>query len=462
MKLIYLASEVAPFIKTGGLADVMQALPSKMAELGHEVSVILPKYDTIKLKYLEKIVYVDSIEMNNEIYNLVKYPDDKINYYFIENKNFYERGHIYGDIDEDVQYANFCEVVLKFMKKREMRADIVHCNDWQTGPFPYFLKTRYKHDPFFWDFRVVYSIHNLMYQGRFNNYSFNKLGYDMNRYSLNFMEIGIEYADIVNTVSPTYANEIKYPYFAEGLEWITNNKKIYGILNGIDYNVFNPNNNSNIFNYSGSIEKFKKENKKLLFERFNLEYSNDFSISLVSRLVEGKGLDLIVSRIEEILKHDAVKIFILGSGNSHYENYFNYLASKYYDKFKVYIGYSEELADLMYAGSDLFIMPSRYEPCGLSQMIAMRYGTVPLVRLTGGLKDSVIPFNIITKEGNGFGFESFNADDMLHTIRYAQRIYYDEKEDWNNLVIKNFNLDNSWNKSAVEYENLYKIAKTTP
>ena len=463
MKIIYLSSEAAPFIKTGGLGDVMQALPTKMAELGNDVTVILPKYDIIKLKYLEKIEFVDSIEYNGEIYNLVKYPDEKIKYYFIENRTLYERGHIYGDLDEDVQYAMFCEIVLKFIRKLEIRSDIIHCNDWQTGPFAYFLKTRYKHDPFFWDTRVVYTLHNLMYQGKFNDYSFKKIGYDINRYSLNFMEIGIEYSDIVNTVSPTYAEEIKYPYFSEGLEFLTNNKQIYGILNGIDYETFDPKTTQNIFKYNNNLKEFKVKNKEKLLEKFEFCNKNDdMIISLVSRLVEGKGLDLLVSKIEEILKNDAVKIIILGSGNRHYEDYFNYLAYKYKDKFKVYIGYSEELANLIYAGSDLFLMPSRYEPCGLSQMLSMRYGTIPLVRLTGGLKDTVIPYNIITGEGNGFAFESFNADDMLYTIRYAQRIYYDHRQNWDYLVEKNFNIDNSWNKSALEYIKLYEKAQKTP
>lgn len=420
MNIMYLASEAVPFVKTGGLADVMYALPKKISQMGNNVTVIIPKYDTIKLEYLEKIRYVDTLELNGEVYNLVQYPDNDITYYFIENRRYYERGHLYGDFDEDAVYANFCEVVLRFMKKLNLQMDIVHCNDWQTGPFAYFLKTRYKHDPFFWDTRVVYTIHNLMYQGKFNNFSFKHLGYDDVSYNLNFMEIGLIYSDLVNTVSPSYAQEIKYPYYSEGLEWITNNREIHGILNGIDYDLFNPNTND--------ILRYKKEHKAKLLEYFGLPKTNEMVISLISRLVEGKGLDLLVARIEEVLKEDSVKLLILGSGVGYYEDFFNYLTNKYPDKIKVYIGYNEQLAELMYKGSDLFLMPSRYEPCGLSQMIAMRYGTVPLVRETGGLRDTVKPFNIITKEGNGFSFECFNADDMLHTIRYAQNIYYDEKK----------------------------------
>ena len=261
MKIVYLASEVAPFFKTGGLADVMGALPKKMQELGHEVSIIMPKYDKIPVKYLEKLEWVARLESHGDIFNLVKYPDDKINYYFIENKALYERGHVYGDNDEDIQYAMFSELELRFLKEINLQPDILHCNDWQTGPVPYFLNVRYNNDPFYWDMRTVYSIHNLMYQGRFSKYSFERMGYDIGGYDLNFMEIGIGYADVVNTVSPTYAEEIKYPYFAEGLEWITNTKKIYGILNGIDVDEFDPEKNPDVIPFNKDSLDKKKENK---------------------------------------------------------------------------------------------------------------------------------------------------------------------------------------------------------
>lgn len=464
MKIVYLASEVYPFFKTGGLADVMFSLPKKMDELGHDVYVLMPKYDKIALKYLEKISFVDRIEINGEIINLVEYDNKEngIKYLFIENKNFYERGRVYGDFDEDYQYALFCEASLIFLRRREIQADILHCNDWQTGPIPYFLKTRYKHDPFFWDTRVVYSIHNLMYQGRFNDYSFSKLGYNINKNNINFMEIGLVYSDVINTVSPTYAEEIKYKYFAEGLENLTSQKQIYGILNGIDYNLYDPMNTKNIIPYNSNDISKKLENKRKLQEKFAFEKNDVILISIVSRLVEGKGLDLVSARLEEILKYDAVQIVILGSGASIYEDYYRYLEKVYPHKFKAYIGYSEEVANLIYAGSDLFLMPSRYEPCGLSQMIAMRYGTIPLVRETGGLKDSVLPYNFYNSEGNGFTFTNFNADDMLYTIRLAEHVYYDFKDIWNMLVKRNMELDYSWDKSAREYEKLYKYAKTTP
>ena len=385
MKIVYLASEVFPFFKTGGLADVMYVLPKEMQELGHKVSIIMPKYDKIPLKYLEKMEWVARLESHGDIFNLVKYPDDKIDFYFIENKALYERGRVYGDNDEDVQYAMFSELALRFLKEIDLQPDILHCNDWQTGPVPYFLNVRYNQDPFYWDMRTVYTIHNLMYQGRFSKYSFERMGYFTDGYDLNFMQIGIGYADIVNTVSPTYAEEIKYPYFSEGLEGITNSKHIYGVLNGIDVDYFNPETNEDIIHFNKNLLKKKKENKYQLQEKLGLPKSDNMLISMVTRLVEGKGLDLVSLVLENLLQYDAVQIVILGSGDKFYEDYYNYLTMKYPDKFKVYLGYNPNLANELYAGSDAFLMPSRYEPCGLSQMIAMRFGIIPIVRETGGL-----------------------------------------------------------------------------
>lgn len=460
MKIVYLSSEVFPFFKSGGLADVLYSLPKQMQKMGNEVSIIMPKYDKIPLKYLEKLEWVARLESNGHIFNLVKYPDDKINYYFIENSYFYERGHVYGDDDEDIQYAMFSELALRFLKEINLQPDILHCNDWQTGPIPYFLNVRYNNDPFYWDMRTVFTIHNLMYQGRFSTRSFEMLGYDIYSNDLNFLAIGIGYSDVSNTVSPTYAEEIKYSYYAEGLEWITRSKHIYGILNGIDIDEFNPSKNSDIINYNiDTIEK-KKENKYKLQEHLGLPKSDNILISLVTRLVEGKGLDLFTRIAENLLSQDAVQVVVLGAGDSKYENHFEYLTRSYPDKFKVYLGYNSVLANQIYAGSDLFLMPSRYEPCGLSQMIAMRYGTIPLVRETGGLKDTVIPYNIFTDTGNGFSFTNFNADDMLFTIRAAEGIYYDKKDIWDSLIKRNMEIDFSWEKSANEYINLYTIAKS--
>ncbi|WP_311696115.1 glycogen synthase [Sneathia sanguinegens] len=442
MKILYLCSEAAPFVKTGGLADVMYSLPKKMVELGHKAIIFLPKYDLIPKKYLEDIKYVDKIELLNEEYNIYSLIREGIDYYFIENRRLYERNHLYGDLDEDVQYVNYNEVILKFLVKSKMKVDVVHCNDWQTGLFPYFLKKRYN----FLNIKVIYTIHNLMYQGKFNNYSVATLGYDY-KYDLNFMEVGIKYSDIVNTVSPTYSKEIHYPYFAEGLENIINSKEISGILNGIDYNYYKP-----IYK---DIFEYKKKKKKELLTKFGIKNEEFMVISLISRLVEGKGIDLIIARVEDLLENDKVIFLILGKGAKEYEDFFEYLSIKYPNKCKFTKEYNEALSKLMYAGSDLLLVPSRYEPCGLTQMIAMRYGTIPLVREIGGLKDTVQPFNYITQKGNGFGFTNYNADDMLHVIRYAQSVYYTQKKNWEILINNCINTDHSWNKAAKEYEALY-------
>ena len=346
----------------------------------------------------------------------------------------------------------FSELALRFLKEINLQPDILHCNDWQTGPVPYFLNVRYNNDPFYWDMRTVYTIHNLMYQGRFSKYSFERMGYYTDGYDLNFMEIGIGYADIVNTVSPTYAEEIKYPYFSEGLEWITNNKHIHGVLNGIDIDYFNPETNEDIIHFNKNTLEKKKENKYRLQEKLGLPKSDNMLISMITRLVEGKGLDLVSLVVENLLQYDAVQIAILGSGDKFYEDYYNYLTAKYPDKFKVYLGYNPNLANEMYAGSDAFLMPSRYEPCGL--------GTIPIVRETGGLKDTVQPYNIYSDEGNGFSFTNFNADDMLYTIKVAEGIYYDKPEIWEKLVKRNMSLDFSWDKSAKEYLKLYELVKS--
>lgn len=455
MRILYLSSEVFPFFKTGGLADVMDALPKAIAKKGHKVSVMMPKYDMIPLKYLQQVEYVDSVDCNYERFNLVKLHMDDIDYYFVENRNYFERGHAYGDFDQDVQYVTFSEVALMFLKKINLEIDILHCNDWQTGAVPYFLNVRYRNDPFYKYIKSVYTIHNLMYQGRFNNYSFNRLGYEFHD-DINLMSIGINSADIVNTVSETYAEEIKSPTFSEGLEWSTNNNKIYGIVNGINTDFYNPETTADIFNYSIDDIANKQKNKYVIQEEFGLPISDNILISLVTRLVEGKGLDLVSAKLEELLSKDAIQIILLGSGDKYYEDYYEYLTRKYPDKFRIYLGYNEKLANKVYAGSDLFLMPSRYEPCGLSQMIAMRYGTIPLVRETGGLKDTVKPYNVINNEGNGFTFTYFNADDMLYTIRYAEHFYYDRPDIWEELVIKNMKIDVSWENSANKYLELYK------
>lgn len=461
MNVVYVASEVFPFFKTGGLADVMYSLPRKMSRIGHDVSVIMPKYSQISQIYTRKMEHVISVEFSGKIFNLYKIVEGYVIYYFVENKELFDRQQVYGCEDEDIQFSMFCEVVLKFLRKMQLKADIIHCNDWQTGLLPFFLKKRYSiTDEFFVNMKTIFTIHNLMYQGKFSKISLHQLGYDINEDCANFLKIGMEYANVVTTVSKTYAEEIRYPYFSEGLEEITTSKKIYGVLNGIDVIYFNPERNSSIYvNYNLYTRKDKYKNKRFLQQELKLPESVETPIiSMITRLVEGKGMDLIVYSIEELLK-DPVQIVILGSGDNKYEEFFWNLEKKYPSKLRVKLGYDSVLANKIYAGSDMFLMPSRYEPCGLSQMIAMKFGTIPIVRETGGLKDTVSSYNKYSGEGNGFTFTNFNADDMLYTIRRAERYYFNEKEIWDKLIERNMKLDFSWIRSAREYEKLYWIVR---
>ena len=461
MNVVYVASEVFPFLKTGGLADVMYSLPRKMSRIGHDVSVIMPKYSLIPEIYTRRMEHVITIEYSGKDYNVFKIVESYVIYYFIESKELFERPEIYGNPDEDIQFATFCEIVLRFLRKVQLKADIIHCNDWQTGLIPYFLKERYiPGDTFFTDIKTVFTIHNLMYQGKFSKRSLIRLGYNIEEEQLNCMKMGLEYADLITTVSNTYAEEIKYPYFAEGLESITNSKKIYGVLNGIDIIYFNPERNNSIdVNYNLNSRREKSKNKLFLQKELKLPESEGTAlISMVTRLVEGKGLDLVSHILEELLE-DPVQLVILGSGDKQYEEYYFDMESRYPRKFKFKRGYDPILANKIYAASDMFLMPSRYEPCGLSQMISMRFGTIPIVRETGGLKDTVTSYDKNSQEGNGFTFTNFNAHDMLYTIRRALRYYYNHKNTWDKLIEKNMKMDFSWVRSAREYEKLYWIAR---
>lgn len=460
LNIAYFTSEAAPFFKTGGLADVVSALPQKMAEFGHEVSVFMPKYIQIPEEYRCAMSYCATLESHGEYFNLYRLLYKNVQFYFIENRRYYERERVYGNVDEDMQYALFCELSLRFLKEIGLQPDILHCNDWQTGPLPYFLRERYKHDQYYWGMKSVFTIHNLMYQGKFSMYAFHSLGYFPQRTDINYLEVGIESGELVTTVSPTYAQEIQYPYFSEGLEWITQSKDIRGVLNGIDTKYFNPKTNKDICHaYSVEDEDLilkKQANKRILQQRMGLPETDQLLVAMVTRLVEGKGLGLVKNIIEEVLEYDAIQLVVLGSGEESYEAFFEYLTRKYPDKCKIYIGYNEALANQIYAGSDLFLMPSRYEPCGLSQMIAMRFGTPALVRSTGGLKDTVHPYNEYSDTGNGFSFDRMNAHDLLHTLRYAEHVYYDRKEHWHRLVYRNMKIDFSWNQSALRYLELYE------
>lgn len=460
MNIAFIASEMYPFIKTGGLADVAYALPKSLNKLGNDVRVFLPKYSQINTKYLVNAKYVTSVDIYGEVFNIISAEIDGVTAYLVENRTYFERDSLYDCWDNDIQFSTFCEVVLISLEKIGFKPSVIHCNDWQTGVLPFFLKTRYVYNEFYKNIKTVFTIHNLRFQGHFGKRALTHHHYPFNDEYVNFMKIGILNADKVNTVSETYSQEIKTHFFGEGLDYFLRGreKDLSGIVNGIDIDVFNTEKDKDIVkNYTFKTLDFKYENKSALQREFGLEENPNIPIiSMVTRLDSQKGLDLLNHIIKEILNHDAIQFIILGSGNEKYEKRFRKLAQEYPSKFAVYIGYNGSLANRIYAGSDMYLMPSHYEPCGLSQLIALRYGTIPIVRETGGLNDTVQAYNEFTHSGNGFSFKNYNAHDMMHTIRRAEYYYYNQKNTWKHLIKTAMTGDYSWEHSAKRYLELYK------
>src|SRR6056297_140266 len=471
LKILFVSPEVSPFIKTGGLADVAGALPRELKKRGHDVRVVLPEYKKIPDRFVMDFEHVTDFRMKmvwRDKYvgvNKLIYKD--VPTYFIDNKYYFFRESIYENGDKGEQYAFFSRAVLEMINKIDFKPDIIHCNDWQTGPLSLMLKDNYQIYDFYNDIRTVFSIHNLAYQGKFepkivhdvlgvSNYHITS-GNIMHDNLVNYMKTGIMYSDIVNTVSETYAEEIKTEYFGEGLEYILNMRAndLYGIANGIDYDEFDPKNDNRIYKkYDKNNIKNKYENKLQLQKDLGLKQDkNTPVISIVSRLVEQKGIDLFPPIIEDLMKEN-LQFIVLGTGEYQYEDFFRYVENRYNNKMRAKMTYDANLAQKIYAGSDMFLMPSRFEPCGLGQLISMRYGTVPIVKETGGLKDTVIPFNEYKDTGYGFTFSDYNAHDMLHTIQRALS-FYNEEGVWEKLVKRVMVQDYSWEKSARKYEDLY-------
>lgn len=460
MNIAFVAAEMYPLIKTGGLADVAYALPKALNKLNNDVRVFLPKYTQIHKEYLNNTNFVTSVEIYNEIFNIISVVIDGITVYMVENRTYFERDSLYDCYDNDIQFATFCEVVLIALEKIGFKPDVINCNDWQTGVLPYFLKVRYAPNDFYKDIKTLYTIHNLRFQGHFGRRALDHHHYPFEDNYVNFMKIAILNSDKINTVSDTYSQEIKTHFFGEGLDHFLRMRDhdLSGIVNGIDVDVFNPEIDGTIVkNYNRDSYQDKIINKRALQKEFNLKQDDSIPIiSMVTRLDPQKGLDLLDHVMKEILEEDNVQIVILGSGNRHYEERFKHFAKEYPDKLGVHIGYNGSLANRIYAGSDMYLMPSHYEPCGLSQLISLRYGTIPIVRETGGLNDTVQTYNEFTHGGNGFTFTNYNAHDMLHTIRRAIDYYANHKPVWNNLISTAMSGDYSWEQSADKYLRLYR------
>lgn len=468
-KIIFLGSEAAPFIATGGLADVLGSLPKALAKNKNlDVSVILPLYsnisDEFKKKFKFEMSFNVSVSWRLQYAGVFSYKYQGVKFYFIDNEFYFKReGNIYGFYDDGERYAFFSRAALDTISRLDIFPNILHCNDWQTAASIIFLKGMYYGDERFNKIKTVFTIHNIEYQGIFGMDTFGDLfGFpetiknfvEFNG-SVNLMKGAMEMSDLVSTVSPTYAEEIKYSFFAHGLENIVkrNSHKLYGILNGIDVDYYNPETDKYLFsNYNVDDLSGKAICKRELQKMLSLPERDDVPIiAIISRLVSHKGLDLVRSSIESLLSQD-VQIIILGKGEIAYENFFTHTANCYKGKCVTIIAYNQDLSRKIYSGADIFLMPSKMEPCGLSQMIASRYGTVPVVRETGGLNDSIKAYTGV--KGNGFTFSDYNAHDMLYVINEAIRTYKD-KNAWKDLQNKVMTTDFSWRVQAGEYEKLY-------
>ncbi|MCI8466128.1 MAG: glycogen synthase GlgA [Lachnospiraceae bacterium] len=475
-KILFATSECVPFIKTGGLADVAGSLPKYFNKEEYDVRVILPYYQCIPAKFKEKAKYLTNFYMNymwqDRYVGLFEIVHEGITFYFVDNEWYFSGAKPYTDMYFDLEkFAFFSKAALSALPVLDFRPDIIHCHDWQTGLIPVHLKDKFADNPFYRGIKSIMTIHNLKFQGvwsveviqrisELSDYYFtpDKLESYKNG---NMLKGGIVYADKVTTVSNTYAQEIKMPFYGEGLDglMLARSHDLWGIVNGIDYEEYDPATDSFIAaNYDArTFRKEKGKNKTALQKELGLEINpKKFMIGIVSRLTDQKGLDLVQCVMEQICS-DELQFVILGTGDEKYENMFRHYDWKYGDSVSANIYYSEAMSHKIYAGCDAFLMPSLFEPCGLSQIISLRYGTVPIVRETGGLKDTVESYNEYENMGTGFSFANYNAHEMLGSILYAKDVYYNRKREWNKIIDRGMAKDFSWVSSARKYEELYNV-----
>lgn len=469
MKVLYVASEANPWIASGGLGDVAGSLPIALRKRLIGCRVVLPLYDSIKQEYKDKMTFITSISVpvswRRQYCGIFEAKLNGVVFYFLDNQYYFKRDGIYGHYDDAERFAFFARAAIEIIPAIEWKPDIIHCNDWQSALTPLYYSCYYANMPGFENIKTVFTIHNIQYQGKYGNELLEDvLGIspdcsDLIEYDglVNFLKAGIECSNKVTTVSPTYAKEILDPWYSHGLDRILNERswKLCGILNGIDTVSYDPATDENIWaNYSADDPRNKAVNKKELQQMMGLDVRDDVPlVGIVTRLVGHKGVDLMKEVLEKSLWEKDIQYVVLGSGEWQYESYFRYLNDKYPNKVALRLGFVPDLARKIYAGADLFLMPSKSEPCGLSQMVALRYGTVPIVRETGGLKDSITDSG--DGEGNGFTFKNYDAYDMLGAI-YRAVDAYNDKENWPILVDRALNCDMSWGKSANEYIKMYK------
>ena len=484
MKIAFVASEVVPFAKTGGLADVAGSLPKEIKELGHDVKVFMPKYYSVDEKRfdLEYLSWIGNLPIRISGKTLDVHvhkgylPNSKVEIYFIDYPRLFHRHTIYtNDIDEDERFILFSKAVIELIQKIKWKPDVVHLNDWQTALIPLLIKDNYSWDKMFSKTSTVFTIHNIGYQGSFpkntlfkaeiNPKYFESPGQVEQDGKFNFLKAGISFADVINTVSETYAEELMLPEFSFGMDRVLEyrSEDFYGILNGIDYNIWNPENDKHILsNYSFRNLTGKLKNKKELLKKFGLTYNEKIPvIGIISRLAIQKGFDILLTSMEYLMSLD-LQIVLLGSGEYEYESGFNDFAHKYPNKFGIHLGYSNSLSHLIEAGADMFLMPSHYEPCGLNQIYSLKYGSIPIVRKTGGLADTVNDHDEMLElgldTGNGYSFNDYNGYALTNAVERALRDFKN-KPVWTKLQSNGMIKDFSWKISAEKYVELYHKAK---
>ena len=475
MQIVFASAECAPFVKTGGLGDVAGSLPAALVRAGAEVIVMVPKYATIKDEYKAQMEHFSdfyvSLGWRNEYCGLEKLEHDGVTYMFVDNERYFARDYPYGFFDDGERFAFFSKAITESLQHlpADFECDILHCNDWQTALAPVFLREFYQGLPLYDRVKTVFSIHNVAFQGQFSDTVMEDIlgvahipaaatQLRCDACSINYMLGALHYADAITTVSPTYASEIQTPEFGEGLDGVLRERSyaLQGILNGIDAAAFDPATDKRIAaNYTVDDRSGKAVCKAKLQEELGLEVRDDRPLMvMVTRLTRQKGMDLVMYALDRILS-GGVQVAVLGTGDRDYEDGLRYFQDKYPGTMAARIEFDPALSQRMYAAADMFLMPSKFEPCGLSQIIAMRYGTLPIVRETGGLKDTVIPYNEFTGEGTGFSFTNFNGDEMGDAVFRAARLFWDNREAWNQLVTQAMSQDFSWTRSADKYLDLY-------
>lgn len=477
LKILVTSAEVVPFAKTGGLADVAGSLPKALVAMGNDARLVMPRYRGVDVgrtvtDFPVKIGHRTETCIIRESHIEAKLPDGGtklVPVYFIDNYHYFDREGIYCHHDDGERFGFFSLACLEMLKHIPFQPDVIHCNDWQSGPIPFLLREKYSKDSFYSKIATVFTIHNLLYQGNFPSEYLNLFGVGDEYFhpehlefygQMSFMKAGIKYADAINTVSKRYAQEIQTAEYGVGMEGLLRQRSqdLHGIVNGINYHEFNPKTDPRIFRtYDSSSVEDKYENKHDLQKQMDLPVKDVPLIGLISRLVDQKGLDLISEVFDKFMQED-LQFVVLGMGDRHYEEMIIRMRERYPHKMGAYIGYNGILAQRIYAGSDIFLMPSKFEPCGLGQLISLRYGTIPIVRATGGLADTIVDYDEGSGYGNGFSFEPYDAQVMLHTINRAIKLYNGQPDKWRRLVVTALEQDFSWNRSGAEYLELFDLA----